>query len=58
MLQELVGKTVSISLGSTEFSEAPKGEVIEIKDSWLKLQTKKNVQYIRIETIFKIALIS
>lgn len=58
MLQELKGKTVSISLGSTEFSEVPKGEVIEVKDSWLKLQTKKNVQYIRIEAIFKVVVAS
>ena len=56
MLQELVGQMVSISLGSTEFSEVPKGEVLEIKDAWLKLQTKKNVQYIRVDAIFKIVL--
>ena len=56
MLQELVGQMVSISLGSTEFSEVPKGEVLEIKDAWLKLQTKKNVQYIRVHAIFKIVL--
>ena len=56
MLQDLKGKNVSISLGSTEFSESPKGEVLETNDVWLKLQTKKNIQYIRIDAIFKIVL--
>ena len=59
MLAELKDKKVSIySTGSTEFSVAPKGVILEINDSWLKLQTKKNIEYIRIETIFKIELIS
>ena len=56
MLEELKGKKVAISLGSTEFSEVPKGIILEINDSWLKLQTKKNIQFIRIESIFKIVL--
>ena len=56
MLEELNGKNVAISLGSTEFSEVPKGVILEINDSWLKLQTKKNIQFIRIEAIFKIIL--
>ena len=56
MLEELIGKKVSVSLGSTDFSEVPKGVILEINDSWLKLQTKKNIEFIRIETIFKIVL--
>ena len=58
MLEELKDKKVSISLGSTEFSVVPKGVILEINDSWLKLKTKKNIEYIRIETIFKIELIN
>ena len=56
MLEELIGKKVSVSLGSTDFSEVPTGVILEINDSWLKLQTKKNIEFIRIETIFKIVL--
>jgi len=58
MLAELKDKKVSISLGSTEFSVVPKGVILEINDSWLKLQTKKNIEFIRIEAIFKIELIN
>ena len=58
MLQELQGKKVSIAFGSTDFSYALKGEVIEIKDSWLKLQAKKGLEYVRIDAIIKIAVSS
>jgi len=54
MLQELKGKTVSIAMGTTDFSYVLKGEVMEIKDSWLKLKTRKNVEYIRIDAIVRI----
>jgi transcriptional regulator with XRE-family HTH domain len=54
MLQELKGKTVSIAMGTTDFSYVLKGKVLEIKDSWLKLQTKKNVEYIRVDAIVRI----
>ena len=54
MLQELKGTSVSIALGTTDFSNVIKGEVVEIKDAWLKLQTKKNTEYIRIEAITRI----
>ncbi len=58
MLQELQGKKVSIALGSTDFSNVLKGEVIEIKEPWLKLQAKKGLEYIRIDAIIKIAVSS
>jgi len=54
MLQELKGKTVSIAMGTTDFSYVLKGEVIEIKDSWLKLKTKKHMEYIRVDAIVRI----
>jgi len=56
MLQELYGKNVSIALGTTDFNTVLKGEVVEIKESWLKLRTKKQVEYIRIDAITKIAV--
>ncbi len=49
---------MSIAFGSTDFSYALKGEVIEIKDPWLKLQAKKGLEYVRIEAIIKIAVSS
>jgi transcriptional regulator with XRE-family HTH domain len=59
MLAELKGKKVSISsTGSSEFSVASKGVILEHNDSWLKLQTKKNIEFIRIEAIFRIELIN
>ena len=59
MLAELKDKKVSISsTGSSEFSVASKGVILEINDSWLKLQTKKNIEIIRIKAIFKIELIN
>ena len=58
MLQELQGKKVSIAFGSTEFSHALKGEVIEINDSWLKIQAKKGLEYVRVDAIIKIAVSS
>ena len=54
MLQELKSKMVSVAMGTTDFSYVLKGEVLEIKDSWLKLKTKKNVEYIRVDAIVRI----
>ena len=44
MLTELQGKKVSIALGSTDFSNALKGEVIGIQDSWLKLKERARIR--------------
>ena len=54
MLQELQGRKVSIALGTTDFNVTLKGKVIEINDAWLKLQTRKDVEYIRIDAITRI----
>lgn len=54
MLQEVLKKNVVISTGTTDFSYVIKGEVLDISDTWLKLQTKKNVEYIRVNSIIKI----
>ncbi len=56
MLQELVGKTVTIHLGI--LTESIKGEVVEIKDSWLKLTTKRKTELINIKKVIKISVLS
>jgi hypothetical protein len=30
--------------------------VVDISDSWLKVQTKKNLEYIKVDAIIKIAV--
>ncbi|NQZ21762.1 MAG: hypothetical protein HRT53_06835 [Colwellia sp.] len=54
MLQEVLNKQVVISIGTTDFSNVIKGEVLDTSDSWLKIQTKKNIEYIKINAIIKI----
>jgi hypothetical protein len=54
MLQEVLNKKVVISIGTTDFSNVIKGEVLDTSDSWLKIQTKKNIEYIRVDAIIKI----
>ena len=54
MLQELLNKNVVISIGTTDFSNVIKGEVLDLSHSWLKIQTKKNIEYIKIDAIIKI----
>lgn len=44
MLKEIQGKNVVIALGTTDFSNVVKGEVLNVSDTWLKIQTKKNVR--------------
>ena len=56
MLQELLGKTVTIHLGIVSgLTDSVKGEVVEVKDSWLKLQTKRKIELINIEKIRRIS---
>lgn len=54
MLQEVLNKKVVISIGTTDFSNVIKGEVLDLSDYWLKIQTKKNIEYIRVDAIIKI----
>ena len=56
MLAELQGKNVVIALGTTDFSHAVKGEIIDVSDTWLKVQTKKTVEFIRVDAIIKISV--
>ncbi len=56
MLKEVQGKNVVIALGTTDFSNVVKGEVIDVSDNWLKIQTKKTIEFIRVEAIIKISV--
>jgi hypothetical protein len=57
MLQEFLGKTVTIYLGVvSSFTDAIKGEVVDIKDSWLKLRTRRNIELINIDKISRITV--
>ncbi|MBC8198120.1 MAG: hypothetical protein H8E60_09570 [Candidatus Marinimicrobia bacterium] len=57
MLHEIQRKNVVIAFGTTDFSNVVKGEVLEISDSWIKIQTKKGLEYIKIDAIIKIAVV-
>jgi|TARA_B110000967_G_scaffold103565_1_gene106227 hypothetical protein len=56
MLEEILKKDVVISVGTTDFSYVVKGEVVDVSDSWLKVQTKKNLEYIKVDAIIKVAV--
>lgn len=56
MLQEILKKSVVISVGTTDFSYVIKGIVLEIADAWLKVETKKNIEYIKIDAVVKIVV--
>lgn len=57
MLKELIGRTVTVHLGTASgFTDALKGEVLEVSDTWLKLQTRKTIQLIQIEKIGRISV--
>lgn len=64
MLEELVGRTVKIYLTGQGvvsgmafmgLTEPLKGEVVEIKDSWLKIQTQKDIEFINARKIARIS---
>ena len=57
MLHEIQRKNVVIAFGTTDFSNVVKGEVLEISDSWIKIQTKKGLEHIKIDAIIKIAVV-
>ena len=56
MLEEILKKNVVISVGTTDFSYVVKGDVVDVSDSWLKVQTKKNLEYIKVDAIIKVAV--
>jgi len=56
MLKEVQGKNVVIALGTTDFSNVVKGEVLNVSDNWIKIQTKKTIEFVRVEAIIKISV--
>ena len=56
MLNEIQGKDVQITL-SESGQVIVIGKVLTISDSWLKIQTKKTTDFVRIEEIIKISII-
>lgn len=56
MLKEVQGKNVVIALGTTDFSNVVKGEVLDVSDNWIKIQTKKTIEFVRVEAIIKISV--
>jgi hypothetical protein len=56
MLKELQGKNVVIALGTTDFSNVVKGEVLDVSDIWLKIKAKKTLEFIRVDAIIKISV--
>ena len=56
MLEEILKKNVVISVGTTDFSYVIKGEVVDVSDYWLKVQTKKSLEYIKVDAIIKVAV--
>lgn len=56
MLKEVQGKNVVIALGTTDFSNVIKGEVLDVSDNWIKIQTKKTIEFVRVEAIIKISV--
>ncbi len=47
MLEELKGKEVSLQMGSASIvTDRLKGKVLDIGESWIKIQTKKKIEYI------------
>jgi hypothetical protein len=56
MLKEIRGKNVVISVGTTDFSNVVKGEVLDLTDTWLKLKTKKTLEFIQIAAIIKVSV--
>lgn len=57
MLHEVQGKTVLVYLHVSPLGEnRVKGEVVQIDNSWLKLRTKKTMEWIKIDAIKKITM--
>jgi len=64
MLEELVGRNVKVYLSGQGMmtgltfkglTEPIKGEVVEVRDSWMRIQTRKEVEYINIRKIGRIS---
>ncbi|MBT3479461.1 MAG: hypothetical protein HOA15_07445 [Candidatus Marinimicrobia bacterium] len=50
MLEELKGKEVLIQTSSFA-TDNTKGKVLEVGDSWIKIQAKKKIEYISLKKV-------
>ena len=56
MLEELKGKEVSIQMGSASVvTDKLKGKIINIGEFWIKIQTKKKIEYINLAMVGSIS---
>ncbi len=56
MLEELKGKEVSIQMGSASIvTDSLKGKVLDVGETWIKLQTKKKIEYINLAMVGSIS---
>lgn len=56
LIKKYIGKNCQISTGS--FNNSIKGEIIDINENWLEVQTKKGKELINAEYIQSIKMIS
>jgi hypothetical protein len=57
MLEQLVGQKVTIHLGTVSgISDSVKGEVVELKESWLQLKSKTSTELIHLNMIIRISV--
>ena len=55
MLEKLKGKEVTLQMGSASIvTDSIKGKVMEVGESWIKIQTKKKLQYINLAKVGRI----
>ena len=55
MFEELMGKEVTVQMGSNSIvTDSIKGKVMEVKESWIKIQTKKNLEYANLSLVGRI----
>lgn len=63
MLEELIGRTVKIYLAGQGMmtgltymglAEPIKGQVVEVRDSWIRIQTNKGMEFVNVSKIGRI----
>jgi hypothetical protein len=58
MLNELNGKNVAIYLGAvTGITDIVKGNVVQANEAWLKVKTNKQLEFVNLNMVRRIALI-
>ena len=58
MLEELKDKEVSIIMGSASIvTDSHKGKVLDVGETWIKLQTQKKIEYINLAMVGQISTV-